>query len=298
LLQYHGAVYNSESLVQIAKPAAATPGSGRGGSPYLLGTVDRAATLLRLLADLDKPVTFTELVEAMGLNKATVYRLVQTLLSSGFLRQAPGGGYTLGPALITLGQAALRETGLPEVAQPHMERLHERLQEVVVLSVLDGQEIVYVARLHASQILSIRGNVGDRLPAYCTSAGQAMLAGLDDEEVRALVVDLPPAGPKAPSSMKQLLRKLADTRARGYAINDEELAVGHRAAAAPVLDHSNSVVAALSLSVPAARVSRDQVETFAVNALVPTAKQLSVDLGASVSGDLRFAAYSHVQRAA
>jgi IclR family pca regulon transcriptional regulator len=260
-----------------------TPEETEGGQRYSVGTVERAFSLLERLAELQRPARLPELTQLMGLSKASVYRLLRTLMELGAVRQVAGEGYTLGPALISVGQSALRATQLPELARPHMDRLHEQLGESIVLSVLDHDEIVYVDRIEAQQILSTRAQVGAKLPAYCTASGQVLLAGLDDSEVvgRLARSDLVAHAPNTLTSVPELLARLEVIRRNGFAINDEELEVGHRAASAPVRDHTDLVAAALSISVPAARVSIDELTRFAREALVPAARALSADLGSS-----------------
>jgi len=238
--------------------------------------------LLRVLSEVERPLSLGELVERLGASKPSIYRLVRTLIDNGALRELRGEGYTLGPALISIGEAARRATRLPEVARPHMERLRESLGETVVLSMLDGDELVPVARIEVRQILSVSGAVGARLPAYCTSAGHVLLSGLSGDEVRARLAHctFERRTPNTIASVDELVTALAKVRERGYAINDEQLVVGHRSAATPVRDHGGNVAAALSISVPAARVPRRELIHFATQHLVPTAQALTLDLGA------------------
>jgi IclR family pca regulon transcriptional regulator len=234
------------------------------------------------VAEVDGPASLGSIVATTGWSKPAVYRLVRTLETVGALRQQEGKGYVLGPALITLGQAAMRATGLQQIARPYIERLAEQIGETVVLTVLDGDEVVYLDRIESDQILIPRTRLGSRLPAYCTSTGQALLAGLDDEEVVRRVGDreFEKRGPNTLRDTRELLARLAEVRRRGFALNDEELTIGHRAVAAPVRNHTDAGVAAISISVPAARVANSELMRFAEEALVPTAHDISVALGA------------------
>jgi IclR family acetate operon transcriptional repressor len=252
-------------------------------SPYAVGTVERAFALITVLADTDRPLALNELVAKLELSKPTVYRLVRTLVAHGVLRQVPSEGYVLGPALISIGQAALRATRLPEIGLPYLQQVHEELGETVVMSVLDGDEIVYVARIQARQILGVRGEIGARLPAYCTSSGQSLLSGLSDEDVRSVLVEaeMERVAPNTITSIDDMLARLEEVRKRGYAINDEELEMGHRAVAVPIRDHADQVCAAFSVSVPVGRVSVTQLKRFAKDTLIPTAAAMSAELGSS-----------------
>ncbi|MEQ8718256.1 MAG: IclR family transcriptional regulator [Acidimicrobiales bacterium] len=265
----------------------ATGAEAVGADPrYYVETVGKAAHLLLTVADLRRPVTLAQLVSELRWNKAAVYRLVRTLDALGFLRLT-ADGYIPGPTLITLGQAALEATNLPQVARPHLEALAADLNETVVVTVLDGAEIVYVDRIEAEAILMTRSSVGSRLPAYCTCSGQVQLAGLADHEVIRLVADGPfeKRAPNTLTTLDALLERVADIRSQGYAINDEELAIGHRSLAVPVFDYTGHVAGALSMSVPAARVSADRILECR-GRLRDAAAQVSHGLGAPHSATL------------
>ena len=263
-----------------------------GADPrYYVESVARAAQVLKAVADHNGPVSLARLAKHLVWNKAAVYRIVRTLDALGFLRSTDGG-YVPGPALITLGQAALEATGLLPVARPHLEALSEELVETVVLTVLDGPDIVYVNCIEVEAVLMTRSTVGARLPAYCTCSGQVQLAGLTDSEVRKRLskVDMLNRGPNTLSSVPELIRRLETIRDDGYAVNDQELAVGHRSLAVPVFSYNGKVAAALSVSVPTARVSLVNLQRF-LPALLTTAEKISRDLGAPAASSLT-AAYA------
>jgi IclR family pca regulon transcriptional regulator len=252
---------------------------------YYVETAARTMQLLLAVAELDGPAPLAAIVAKLGWSKPAVYRLVRTLETVGALRLQDGKGYVLGPALITLGQGALRATRLLEVARPYLEQLHTELEETIVLTVLDGDEVVYVDRIEADKILIPRTRLGSRLPAYSTSTGQVLLAGLGDDEVRRRLADreFEHIAPNTLGSLDALIERLATIRRNGYAVNDEELAVGHRAIAAPLRDYSGAVVAAVSVSVPSARISRKELTQHATRSLLPVARKISVGLGADPS---------------
>lgn len=265
-------------------PSTSRPSAAPEIDPrYHVETAARTLELLHAVAETDAPASLGSLVARLGWSKPAVYRLVRTLEAVRALRQHDGKGYVLGPSLITLGHAALRATRLPETVRPYLEDIAERIGETVVLTVLDGDDVVYVDRIESDQILIPRTRLGSRLPAYCTATGHVLLANLADEEVRRRVEgrQLVAQTARTVSSIDELLERLDGVRCRGYAVNDEELAVGHRAVAAPVRDHRDACVAAISISVPSARVSRAKLERFAKDVLVPGARAASVALGAS-----------------
>lgn len=250
---------------------------------YRVESVRRALDLLAFLARANRPLPLRDIVAGLGWNKATAYRLLRTLADQSAVRELTGRGYVLGPMMVTIGQAALEVIELPEVARPHLERLHDEFQETVNLAMLDGDEVVYLSRYEGPQILGVRLQVGSRLPAYCTSLGQVLLAGLPDQEVRRRLrrTSFARRGPNTLSSRQDLFERLTLVRGQGYALNDEELAAGHRAASAPVRDHAQAVVAAINVSVSSARVSRHVLVSRLAPRLVETAAAISTDLGAA-----------------
>lgn len=252
---------------------------------YYVESVGRAVHLLRGMSRADKAVTLTDLVELLGWNKASVYRLLRTLEAYGVVRKADNRKYVLGPLLITLGQQALRSLDLPAITRPHLEALHNDLDETSNVAILDGDEVVYIARVEGRHILGARLGVGARLPAYCTSMGQVLLADLSDEAVERCLsgATLDPWGPNTLTTLPAVLERLELVRRRGYALNDQELAAGHRAVGAPVRDYSGRVVAAVNVSVAAARVSRQEITSRIVPRLLRAAEEMSADLGASRS---------------
>ncbi len=258
-----------------------TPNNVEIDARYFVETAARTFYLLQAVAEIDAPAPLTTIVERLGWSKPAVYRLVRTLEAIGALRQQDGKGYVLGPALITLGLSALHATGLVGIARPHLEKLHAEVEETVVLTVLDGREVVYVDRIEADKILIPRTRLGSRLPAYCTSTGQVLLAGLSDEDVQRRLADqtFDRVGPNTLETLEELMERLGEIRRRGFALQDEELTIGHRSAAAAIRDHTGSVAAAVSVSVPTARVSRQQLIRFATDSLVPTAEAISGVLG-------------------
>ena len=263
-----------------------------GADPrYYVESVARAACVLKVVASRNGPMSVAGLAKHLAWNKAAVYRIVRTLDALGLLRST-GGGYVAGPALITLGQAALDATGLLPVARPHLEALSEELVETVVLTVLDGSDIVYVDCIEVEAVLMTRSTVGAHLPAYCTCSGQVQLAGLTDSEVskRLSNVEMATRGPNTLSSLAELIPRLETIRDDGYAVNDQELAVGHRSLAVPVFSHDGRVTAALSVSVPTARVSLANLQRF-LPALLTAAEKISRDLGAPAGSSL-IAAYT------
>jgi IclR family pca regulon transcriptional regulator len=217
---------------------------------------------------------------ATGLTRAAARRFLLTLVQLGYVR-VEGREFSLRPRVLELGYSYLSGLTLPEVAQPHLEALVGRVDESSSISVLDGDDVVYVARVHTKRIMTVMITVGTRFPAYATSMGRVLLASLGDDELAAYLAraDLVPLTPRTLTDPAALRSSLAEVRTRGFALVDQELEEGLRSAAAPVCNREGTVVAAVNLSVSASRTSLRQLEREFVPPLLETAAQISRDLG-------------------
>jgi DNA-binding IclR family transcriptional regulator len=244
--------------------------------------LDAAARTIQLLQAVGEygPVSLAALTSKLGWTKPMVYRLVRTLHSCGALTLRDDR-YTLGPVMISLGHAALQSIRLVDVARPTLATIHEATGESTILTVLDGTDVVYVDFIETDHLIVVRARLGSRLPAYYAASGHVLLSGLPPESLTALFEDyeFAPPMPSSVSSLEELRRRVEETRAAGYALNDQEIAQGHRSTAAPVYDHAGRVAAAISLSVPSARVSREHLLRLTDEILVPETRKLSAALG-------------------
>lgn len=263
-------------------------GFGADGPPegidprYYVQAAARTVKLLVVLAAQPGPVSLQRLVELVGPNKAVVYRLVRTLEAHGAVRRLADGGYALGPTMMGVTDSAQRSVDVARIARPHLEELTLRVEEDTTLAILHWDQIVVLERVVAYQhYLGLRSTVGSRMPAYCTSVGQALLSGLSDEEVRRRLKSQPlgDGGPNAMESIDEVLESVRLVRRRGWALNDQQLVAGHRSVGAPVYDYRDEVVAAINISVPSVRATLDDLRTRFVPALLETATAISAALG-------------------
>ncbi|HTT72283.1 MAG TPA: IclR family transcriptional regulator C-terminal domain-containing protein [Anaeromyxobacteraceae bacterium] len=245
---------------------------------YLIRSLVHGLEVLEQFGGSPRGLTLTEISRALGRGKATTFRYLATLTELGYLDLEPESRrYRPAVRALRLGGAYLAALSLPELAAPHLERLARELGESANLAVLDEGEVVYVARVGARRILSTNLQVGSRLPAHCTALGKVLLAHLPPAEQARRLARLPlaPFTPRTLTSLPRLREALAAVRARGYALNDQELDLGLRSCAAPVLDRRGAVVAAVNVSASSARVSRHGLETRYVPAVRRTARELS-----------------------
>jgi len=246
---------------------------------YQLDAATRTIQLLRAVGE-HGPIGLAALTAKLGWTKPMVYRLVRTLHSCEALTLR-GDRYSLGPVVIGLGYAALQSISLVDSARETVTAVHEATGESTVLTVLDKTDVVYVDFRETDHLLVIRARLGSRLPAFCTSSGHVLLSGFTNVELEQLFAgyDFDPPTPHSVASLGELIRRVDDVRAFGYALVDQEVADGHRSSAAPVHDHTGHVAASISISVPAARVGMDQLRSLTERVLLPQTRALSFMLG-------------------
>ncbi|GAB2630426.1 IclR family transcriptional regulator [Prescottella soli] len=201
----------------------------------------------------DHWVGFTELVRRTGLNKTTLHRLLAELVETRLIDRSPSG-YRLGRHLFELGMRASVERGLIEVATPFLEDLRERTRETVHLGVLEGDEVVYVAKIGGHGQAPSPSRIGGRMPLYCTAIGKVMLAHAPNElKVQTLKGPLPRRTPRTITTPGLLARQLETIAETGVSYEYEESAVGIVCAAAAILDADDRPLAGVSVTGPATR---------------------------------------------
>ena len=231
----------------------------RTDSARRVEAVDRALQALEELADTPGGLGVTELGRRLGIDKSTAHRLLGTLLARGFVRVLPQTQrYALGLRLAGLGAAAVRGVDLSDVARPHLEALRDRTAEAATLAVLFEGEVLVLARATSTGALTVSHGVGSRLAAHSSALGKVLMAGADDPETVPRVIaqrGLPRQTEHTLVRSDALLAHLDVVRQQGWAIDDEETALGLRCLAAPVRDASGANVAAIGISGPTSRVT-------------------------------------------
>lgn len=216
--------------------------------------IGKVALLLHAFTLDDHELSLTELTRRTGLHKATVHRLAGELVKVRWLERTPGG-YRLARGLFELGMRAAVERSLLEIAMPFLQDLYERTHETVHLGVLEGHEVVYIAKIGGHRKANAPSRTGGRIPLHCTAIGKALLAHAEPE-LRHRVLSSPlrkwtPRTIVAPGMLAQQLETIVES---GVAFEYEESAVGIACTAAPVLDVvDNHVVAAISVTGPLPR---------------------------------------------
>lgn len=230
--------------------------------------------------DVDNPdQTLSDVAKRTGLTRATARRLLLTLADLGYA-STDGKRFSLTPAVLDIGYAYLSSLNIQQIAQPFLEALSEAINESVSVSVLDGTDVVYVARVPTTRIMTISLGLGTRLPAHCTSMGRVLLAELEDDEVtERLPPDLDALTDRTITSLGRLLDELGAIREQGYALVDQELEIGVRSIAAPLRDASGRAAAAMNISTHAGRTTLAELRGHFVEHLLKTAGDISGALG-------------------
>jgi IclR family pca regulon transcriptional regulator len=242
-------------------------------------SLDRGLAVIRAFGPDRERLSLSEVARATGLTRAAARRFLLTLVRLGYVR-SDGREFSLRPRVLELGYAYLSGLALPEVAEPHLEELSAKLHESSSISVLDGENIIYVARVATKRIMTVAISVGTRFPAYAASMGRVLLAGLSEEELDRYLAEtrFEAFTDQTVTDPDRLREIIAEAGQRGYSIVDQELEEGLRAIAAPIRDSSGAVTAAINVSAHARRHSREEMLTQLLPSLLETARQIEIDL--------------------
>jgi len=257
-------------------------GADRPDAPERPGyRVEALAKGLRILSLFDEQRPswrVSDLAAATGLPMPTVYRVVMTLASEGYLDHLPSGDYRPGVRTLTLGTAALRSLDLVSIATPKLTELGQRTGETVNLAVLNGDRVLYLIRLRNSDLVTANIQVGSTLPAVYTSIGKLLLAFLDETDLQVRITDASfsaNSGPNAKVSLAELREELAAIRDQGWGMQDEELAYGLRSVAAPITGPDGRVLAGVNVAVQARDWSTQRMIRELKPAVLATCAEIS-----------------------
>ena len=221
-------------------------------------------------------MTLSEAAGVADLSRATARRVLRTLTQLGYVEQ-DGRTFSLSPQILDLGFAYLSTQSWIDRALPLMRELSERLGESSSAAILQGNDIVYVARVPARRIMSAALSVGSRLPALHTALGRIMFGYLDEAEIwrRLMSQRIEAYTPQTITDLQALFDRIRADRAQRFSIVDEELERGLRALAVPVLDRSGQAVGAINLSTHSTRTTRNEMREHFLPELNRIAEQIS-----------------------
>ena len=246
----------------------------------IVPALDRGLAVLELLSTRREPMRVTDIAGELGIPRSATYEIVHTLRERNYVRVDTVGLVALGPQLFVLGSSYSAQLDIGTAAQHAATTVMRRINETVQVGVLDGREVLYIARADSNQMVRLVSAVGRRLPAHCTGIGKVLLSELDaaalDERLRG--VELERFTPQSITDRDQLAAVLEDIRQTGIGEDDRESNPEVCCVAAPVRDITGSCVAAISISVPTARMDRASRPRL-VEAVRTGAAELSATLG-------------------
>lgn len=255
--------------------------SGDEDSTPTIKSALRVLLLIELLTEHPDGMTFPEIRAALEVPKSSLHGLLKVMSGRGHLVFDPGRKvYRLGVRYWEAGQAYRAGTDLATVSLPYLEAARDALGETVQLSVLDGLENVYIAKVDSDQVLQLVSRIGSRLPAHATGLGKVLLASLDPDELdhRLKGAELKRFTATTVADVPELTRVLREVRACGYAIDDGEYTEGVFCVAVPVYGRDGTVVAAMSCAVPSIRVGAE-TRSRMLDTLTEQSRSLSAALG-------------------
>lgn len=246
--------------------------------PYDVPALKRTEDVLQHLAASRSPLKASDLLAATGLSKSTLYLLLESLERRRWIERS-GDGYIVGVRLFELGSAYLRHDGLQDAFRTAASTFVGKHNEVVQMAVLDGAEVVYMAREDPNRPVRLVSDIGTRLPAHCSALGKAILARMDDAEVIALLpATLSAFTDRTITKLPQLLKVLAQVRREGLAVDVEEVSAGLHCFAAYVGVTAMGRRVAVSTSVPVERIDARREKQLAVGIV-----QLAQQIGARIA---------------
>ena len=262
---------------EIAAPASSNGRAARGSD--FVQSLERGLAVIKAFDSANPELTLSEVAREAGLTRAAARRFLLTLIDLGYVR-VEGRLFALRPRVLELGYAYLSSLSLPEVAQPHMEALVGRIHESCSVSVLDGSEVVYVARVPTHRIMRVAISVGTRFPAFATSMGRVLLAALPPEEAEThfppeVVQQFTTRTVTDPQKLHELLERV---RIQGYCVVDQELEEGLRSVAVPVRDGEGRVIAAMNVSMHVGARTADEIKREILPQLQATTAEIEADL--------------------
>ena len=254
--------------------------AGRSNERDYVNSLARGLEVIRAFSRLKPRMTLSEVAHATDMTRATVRRFLITLEHEGYV-ESDGKYFSLRPKVLELGLSALSSMDIWEIAQPIMNNLSGRIQESVFAAVLDGYEVVYVARAaSSSRMISIGIHIGSRAPVHCVSTGRVLLAAMPDEDLQRYFdqADLTALTPYTQTSKVKLRGLIEETRRQGWSLVDQELEVGLRSLSVPIRNRFGATVAALNVCCPTPRWSLEDMRSKLLADLMDASHSITVAL--------------------
>ena len=248
---------------------------------YPVKSLEKALIILRLMIEERQPLSLTEIGKKLNFGKGTVHRILATLRSHQFVRQDPKTlKYGLGFMAAEMSTAIKAEDYIVVIIKPHLKKLSESCPEAISASILEFNEIRYIARFESSESLRVSIGAGTKFPAHCTATGKVLLSALSNEQLEKMYDDrenIQKLTKNSIDSFRRLLKELKRVRKENLAMAAEEALVGVNCVARPIRDSKNAILTAISISGPVSRMTKQKMLEFA-DLLQDTSDEISKEL--------------------
>lgn len=236
-----------------------SPDNTRAATDYI-ESLDRGLRVFELFGADPRPMTLSDVAKAADLPRATARRIMFTLERAGYVT-SDGKLFTLTPRVLALAGSYLSSNQVVTVLQPVLDRVSSAAKEISSLAVLDGNEVIFIARGSPARLFSSGIDLGYRLPTFCSSVGRAMLGKFSNGELEAAInaANLTPMTPYTVTDKVLLLATIITDREKGYSLVDREAEPGFRSIAVPIRRYDGSIVAAINMGAHVDRVSTGEM---------------------------------------
>lgn len=236
-----------------------SPDDPRAGTDFI-ESLDRGLRVFELFGADPRPMTLSDLAKAADLPRATARRILFTLERAGYVA-SDGKLFTLTPRVLALAGSFLSSNQVVKILQPVLDRLSSAAKEISSLAVLDGNEVIFIARSSPARVFSSGIDLGYRLPAFCSSVGRVLLGKLSNDEIEAAIdaADLTPMTPYTVTDKVLLLATIITDREKGYSLVDREAEPGFRSIAVPIRRYDGTIAAAVNMGAHVDRVSTGEM---------------------------------------
>jgi IclR family pca regulon transcriptional regulator len=238
--------------------------AARRDDPDVIESLDRGLRALRAFGAERRPMTLSDVAKVADVPRATARRILSTLERAGYV-ESDGRLFALTPNVLTFASAFLASNQIVTVLQPLMDRASSEAREVCSLAILDGLDVVFIARASPARVFAAGVEIGYRLPAFCTSVGRVLLGRLTSAELAEALKDLVPIAMTAHTSLDKdvILAHVVTDRERGYSLVDQEAEEGFRSLSVPIRRYDGAVVAAINIGAHVDRISiGDMLDRF------------------------------------
>ncbi|HEV2605742.1 MAG TPA: IclR family transcriptional regulator C-terminal domain-containing protein [Microvirga sp.] len=264
----------------LERPAEGEGPARTGEDREIVNSVLKAFDVLKAFSRHKPRMTLTEVAEYAGMSRASARRFLLTFVHAGYM-ETDGKRFQPTPKLLELSHAALSSLNIWDIARPILAELSDRFDEACYGAVLDGADVLYVLHIPSSaRFVNVNLRVGSRSPAYCTSLGRVLLAGLPPDALERVLSDIKPVPLTAGTvTAKAKLREIIEqVRRQGWSLVDEELEVGLRSVSVPIRSPSGATVAAINMCGPTARVSSETLRSEILPELLRAADRINLAL--------------------